>query len=126
MTYFTGAEIESISYEKLSPKTGYFSSSDNVGIILKYKDGVGLQYSLLLLMGVNSCPKEQMEVHFDEKSILMTDYKKLEGYGIKVENISSQASQKGQKEELIALYKCLKEGGAWPIELWGYATNYRN
>jgi len=117
MTYFTGAEIESISYEKLNPQTGYFSSSDNVAIVLKYIDGsvCNIHY---FANGSKQMPKEQMEVHFDEKSILMTDYKKLEGFGIKLENITSTASQKGQKEELIALHKCLKEDRVWPIEFW--------
>ncbi len=118
MTFFTGSEMESISFEELTPRTGYFSSSDNKSIVLKYKDGsvCTIHY---FATGNKKIPKEYMEVHFDGKTIVMEDYKKLMGYGVNVKNISTSTSQKGQYEELIALHDSLSGVNAnWPIELW--------
>lgn len=118
MTFFTESEIESISVESITPKTTHFSNSDNKSIILKYRDGsvCTIEY---FAVGNKMFPKEYMEVHFDEKTIVMDDYKLLKGFGVKLNEIKSQSSQKGQKEELVALYYALKkEDSAWPIDLW--------
>ena len=60
-----------------------------------------------------------MEVHFDGKSIVLDDYKSLKGYGVRLKEISTNVSQKGQLEELEALFGALKGSKKdWPIELW--------
>jgi predicted dehydrogenase len=117
MTFFTESEIESISYESITPKNEKIASSDNKSIALKYKDGsiCTIEY---FSVGNKAFPKEYMEVHFDEKTIVLDDYKSLKGYGIKINEISTNTSEKGQLEELEALYEALKNGGKWPIELW--------
>ncbi len=118
MTYFTGSEIQSVSVEKVSPNNNKIGASDNVSIVLKYKDGsvCNVQY---FAIGSKEISKEYMEVHFDEKTIVMDDYKSLKGYGIKINEISTGKSEKGQKEELEALYETLKGNKtAWPIEFW--------
>lgn len=118
MTFFTESEIESISSESLTPKTTYFNDADNKSIILKYKDGsvCTIEY---FATGSKEFPKEYMEVHFDEKSIVLDDYKSLKGYGVKVNEITASESNKGQKEELEILFSSLKSGKSeWPIELW--------
>ncbi|MCB9263173.1 MAG: bi-domain-containing oxidoreductase [Flavobacteriales bacterium] len=117
MTSFTGSKITSISTEHLTPKTDKMSKHDNRSIVLKYEDGsvCTVQY---FAVGSKKLSKEFMEVHFDEKSIIMDDYKFLTGYGLKLKEISSNISKKGQFEELSALYNCLKKGGEWPIPLW--------
>ena len=60
-----------------------------------------------------------MEVHFDGKTITLDDYKSLKGYGLKIDEIATKSSQKGQFEELENLYVSLVSDRAkWPIELW--------
>ncbi len=118
MTFFTESEIESISIESLTPKTTYFNEADNKSIILKYKDGsvCTIEY---FATGSKEFPKEYMEVHFDEKTIVLDDYKSLKGYGVKVKEMAASESKKGQKEELEVLFSSLKSGNQqWPIELW--------
>ncbi len=117
MTFFTESKIASISVEKISPNNDKISAADNVSIVLKYEDGsvCTIQY---FAVGSKQISKEYMEVHFDEKTIVMDDYKTLKGFGIKVNEISLNRSDKGQKEELEALYNSLKGNANWPIELW--------
>jgi predicted dehydrogenase/threonine dehydrogenase-like Zn-dependent dehydrogenase len=118
MTFFTESELISISSESLSPLNKKFSNDDNRSIVLKYRDGsiCNINY---LAVGNKKLPKEYMEVHFDEKSIVMTDYKRLQAYGLSLKNVSSSISQKGQFEELNYLYDALSgKTKKWPIELW--------
>ncbi|MCB9173369.1 MAG: bi-domain-containing oxidoreductase [Flavobacteriales bacterium] len=118
MTYFTGSKMTSISVEKISPNNDKISASDNVSIVLKYEDGsvCNIQY---FAVGSKQVSKEYMEVHFDGNTIVMDDYKTLKGYGVKVKEISIGRSDKGQKEELEALYETLKGTKKdWPISLW--------
>ena len=64
-------------------------------------------------------PKENMEVHFDGKTIVLDDYTSLRGYGIRVNAITDTVSQKGQREELECLHDALtKKQKEWPIALW--------
>lgn len=118
MTNFIESTIESISYESLTPSSGHYSPTDNKSIILKYKDGsvATIEY---FATGSKQLPKEYMEIHFDEKSIIMEDYKSLKGYGVKINEIKTSTSQKGQYEELEVLYNSLKNpNGKWPIDFW--------
>ncbi|MFT7591043.1 MAG: putative dehydrogenase/threonine dehydrogenase-like Zn-dependent dehydrogenase [bacterium] len=117
MNYLTEAEIESISTEHLTPKTEKISKHDNRSIVLKYSDG-SLCHIQYFAVGNKKLSKEYLEVHFDEKSIIMEDYKRMKGYGVSVKDVSSSISNKGQFEELEALYGCIKEDGTWPIPLW--------
>ncbi len=117
MNSLTNSAIKSINYEKLSPNNDKFSQQDNVAIILKYEDGsvCNIQY---FACGSKQISKEYMEVHFDEKTIIMDDYKTLRGKGISINEINLGRSDKGQKEELEALYETLKGNVLdWPISL---------
>ena len=118
MTFFTESKIASISVEKISPNNDKISSADNVSMVLKYEDGsvCTIQY---FAVGSKQISKEYMEVHFDEKTIIMDDYKSLKGYGLNIKEISIGRSEKGQKEELESLYNSLKSNNEdWPIALW--------
>lgn len=118
MNFLTGSTITSISQESLSPSNEKYSATDNKAIVLKYDDGsvCTIHY---FAVGSKKYPKEFMEVHFDEKTIIMDNYKKLEGFGVKIANLSSSLSQKGQLEELDVLYDTLSgKTSDWPIALW--------
>ncbi|MCP4971780.1 MAG: oxidoreductase, partial [Arcobacter sp.] len=69
--------------------------------------------------GSKSLAKEYMEVHFDEKSIILDDYKLIKGYGFNLKEIKSRKSDKGHLEELEKLHSSLtKPNSEWPIPLW--------
>ncbi len=118
MTFFVGKPIISISYESLSPSTEHFNSSDNKSVILKYEDGsiATIEY---FAIGNHKFPKEYMEVHFDEKTIVLDDYKKLKGFGCNIKEINSSISQKGHLEEWECLSNSLTgKFNGWPISLY--------
>jgi predicted dehydrogenase len=102
--YFTDDEVKSISVERIDPNTSYFSPRDNAVITLKYEDGsiCNLTYTSL---GSNRYPKEFCQIYFDGKIISIDDYKKLEGYGLKLKELRSLNSDKGHFEELMDFAK---------------------
>lgn len=109
MNFLTKSDITSISVESLTPLNDKYIPNDNRSIILKYKDGSVCNINYIAT-GSKSLSKENMEVHFDGKSIVMDDYKSLKGYGIKINELTTVISQKGQFEEMIAFKDGLKTG----------------
>ena len=117
ITSLTGAGITGLNVESLTPKNERYTNSDNKSIILTYDEGsiATIEY---FSVGSPDLPKEYMEVHFDEKSIIMDNYKSLKGYGIKIDEISTSVSEKGHFEELQALYDAITaEPPVFPIHI---------
>jgi len=117
-TYFTQSQVRSFACGNLNPKTESLSSSDNLALFLEYEDGsiATLNY---FSVGSTLLPKEMMEIHFDEKSIIIDDYKSIKGYGINVAGLKSPISDKGHLEELEILSDYLNGlRETWPIDLW--------
>jgi predicted dehydrogenase len=118
-TSFTESKIESVSAARLNPRTASIGAEDNVSITLRYADGsVGvLDY---FAVGSKELPKENLEIHFDEKTIVLDDYKALKGSGVKVKSLSSLNSDKGHFEELQLFHQALKDGREL-IPMWDWA-----
>ena len=116
-SYLVDSPIRAYASAGLKPATESISASDNQSIILEYEDGsvASLDY---FAVGSKKLSKEWLEVHFDEKTIIVDDYKLIKSHGVKVADIRSQTPDKGQLEELEELYRCLNgENKDWPIGL---------
>ncbi|MFC0904979.1 bi-domain-containing oxidoreductase [Clostridium sp. MT-14] len=115
--YFTDSKILSASVDSIAPKTKNISHRDNVVVTLKYEDGslCTLTYTSL---GNSVYPKELCQIYCDGKIITIDDYKKINGYGVKVSNIESKDSEKGQYEELREFAKAIKDGTNYTIPIW--------
>ncbi len=118
ITSLTDSKIKSISFENITPANNIFSKSDNKNILLKYDDGSIATISYFAV-GSKQLPKEYMDIHFDEKSIILDDYKSVKGFGFDMKQIATNKSDKGHLEELEAIYKSLtNKNTGWPIQLW--------
>lgn len=113
VSFFTASKIASVSVEKLTPTNDQIRNDDNVAIILKYEDGsVGnIQY---FSTGNKAYQKESLELHFDNKTIIMDDFKKLTGHGVHVKSLDLKSPEKGQYEELIHMHDAIKNN-SWAI-----------
>lgn len=116
-TYLTGSRVVSVQAQSISPTTSYFGRTDNFVATLKFEDGTvaTLTYAAT---GAAEYPKESMEIFFDGKVVVLDDYKLLTLHGAKSKGVETRVSDKGQKEELEAYARCIREGGVWPIPLW--------
>jgi predicted dehydrogenase len=116
-SFFTASMAMSVKVGGLHPTTGSGSGADNKAIVVEYADGsvCVLEY---FSVGSTEYPKEYMEIHFDQKTIVIEDYRALRGYGLKPNDILSKKSEKGQLEELIACHEYLSgKKDQWPIPL---------
>jgi predicted dehydrogenase/threonine dehydrogenase-like Zn-dependent dehydrogenase len=117
-TFFTECKVKEIFTSTLIPKTQSLSPNDNRVIVLNYEDGsiVTLEY---FATGAKEFPKEYFEIHFDEKTIVIDDYKSIKGYGLKIDETKGDISEKGHLRELEVFYEALQgKTDKWPIELW--------
>ncbi|SNY95023.1 bi-domain-containing oxidoreductase [Flagellimonas pacifica] len=123
ISFLTNAPLVSISVDKINPTNDQVRKDDNIAIVLKYQDGsVGnLQY---FSVGNKNYQKENLEVHYDGKTIIMDDFKKLTGYGLKVKELTSKVSEKGQYEELLYMHEAITNGN-WAITLEDMAQTTR-
>lgn len=115
--FLTGAKVVAVSASSMKPRTEYYSAKDNFVATITYDDG-SVANLLYIATGSKDVPKETMDVYFDGKMISLDDYKSMQGYGVKLENISSKISQKGQLEEIEAFARAIRMGGDAPIPLW--------
>lgn len=115
MQYLIGHDVVDSNAAHFKPKAGIYLSEDNRFLTLEFEDGSVAEIEYFSC-GNKALPKEYMEVHWENKSIVMDDYKLLTGYGVKVSSCKSAISHKGHEEEWLALYDSLMKGTA-PIEL---------
>ena len=115
MLYLTDSEVSDYVVSALHSDLGRFKATDNRSISLRFKDG-SIAVIDYFSCGSMELEKEYLEVHYDNKSILMDDYKSLRGCGIKVKEMKTPLPSKGHEEEWIELYNSLKLGN-WPIPL---------
>jgi len=116
-TFLTGSKVVTVTALSIKPTTGHYSPKDNFTASMSFEDGstASLTYSAL---GEKAFPKERMDLHFDGKTIVLDDYKKLEVHGAKSKKLESATPSKGQLEELEAFANAIRKGGDWPIPLW--------
>ncbi len=65
-------------------------------------------------------PKEQLEVFVEGTVMVLDDYRRLSIVGSRAAGLSTRTSDKGQRDELVALAEALRRG-EWPIPLWQQA-----
>ena len=116
-TFLTGSRVADVTARAVVPRTGYYSPTDNFVATVTFEDGsvATLTYTAL---GSREHPKEQLEVFVDGKVLVLDDYRTLKVVGAKQKGVETRAQEKGQREELEAFARALREGGEWPIPLW--------
>jgi predicted dehydrogenase len=116
-TYITGSRVTEVQARSIAPRTGFYSASDNFVATMTFEDGsvATLTYTAL---GARDYPKEQMEVFVDGKVLHLDDYRKLTVTGARLKGVATSTMEKGQREELVALARAIREGREWPILLW--------
>lgn len=116
-TFLTGSRVRQLQTSTITPKTGYYSASDNFVTSIVFEDGsvATLTYTAL---GTTEFPKETMEIFVDGTVVSLEDYRRLTIAGSKQKPFDTRAPDKGQKEELIAFARAIRGASDWPIPLW--------
>jgi len=114
-SFLVGEPMESFNSTSLTPQTDSINENENKAIVCQYRDGsvATLHY---FSIGSKDLEKEYMELHFDNKSIILNNYCDLRGLGIKVKRMEDRSPNKGNFEELERIYASLTSSpGEWPI-----------
>ncbi|MBL8470186.1 MAG: bi-domain-containing oxidoreductase [Rhodocyclaceae bacterium] len=111
-----GAAVEQVDAQAIGAGADPWRRNDNFVATMRYSDGslCTLTYTAL---GSKSYAKEKLEIFADGKVVVMDDYKSVSVHGANHRGWLSQASDKGQLQELEALAEALKHGRPWPISL---------
>ena len=120
----TGAHATAVSAHAIHPQDTTYGPRDNFVATVTYDDGsvCTLTYTAL---GAKDFPKEQMDVYCDGAVYHLDDYKSLTACGTKMKPVTTQASDKGQLEELAAFGKAIREGAGAPTPVWQQLQDMR-
>jgi len=96
--YFVDAEVEKIEVSAISPATEHISSKDNFIATLKYAEG-SVCTLIYTALGSSEMPKENIQIFYDGKTLVIDDFKELRVYGSKAKGWKG-LQDKGHMREL--------------------------
>jgi predicted dehydrogenase/threonine dehydrogenase-like Zn-dependent dehydrogenase len=107
-TYFTGSKIKSVCMNALeiNPK----ENTDNASILLKYDNGSNVVINYFS-NGNKAYSKERFEIYFQEKTIVMDNFRTTEAFGVKGFTNLKTKQDKGHNEQFKLLTELAKNGG---------------
>jgi len=103
-SFFINSPIKSVNTNALSDD--YSLGSDDINISIAYDDG-SMGIINYFTNASSQLSKERFEIHFDGKSILVDDYKKIQTYGLKIKRMNYKTPEKGLTQELEYIKSCL-------------------
>jgi predicted dehydrogenase/threonine dehydrogenase-like Zn-dependent dehydrogenase len=113
--YLTDAKPLSVSVEVLRPGAENLFATDNFSAQIAFSDG-SLCTLLYTALGHNGAGKERMELYFDSKTIVMDDYKTLQGFGLPASfNKTVTTQDKGHEFLLNAFFTSLQAKDSKPV-----------
>jgi predicted dehydrogenase/threonine dehydrogenase-like Zn-dependent dehydrogenase len=109
LAWLLDAEPISLFSQAISADQGDVVADDNLIVTLKYNDGstTSLFYSCV---GHTAAGKERLEIFFDNRSLILDDYKTLESYGTTDTGANLKQTDKGHYDELVAFRQALTTG----------------
>ncbi len=111
----TDSKPVSVSVETVKPRAENLFVTDNFSAQISFADG-SLCTLLYTALGHAGMGKERMEVYFDSKTIVMDDYKTLQGFGIPDSfNQTVKAPDKGHTYLLKTFFASVQSYDSKPV-----------
>lgn len=109
ITFLTGSKVKAVCMNAMGVHPE--ENTDNASILLKYENGSTgvINY---FANGSKAYSKERLEVYSQERTLVMDNFRKTEGFGIKGFSKLKTALDKGHKNQFELLIKRTKEGGS--------------
>ena len=109
MMYFCGSKVKTISMSALGINPS--DNTDNAIITLTFENGSQgvINY---FSNGSKAYSKERVEVYFQEKTLILDNFKKLEGFGIKGFSSKKGTQDKGHYNQFSELLNRIEIGGS--------------
>ena len=114
ITYLTGSKVKSVCMNAMGQNPE--ENTDNATLLLKYENGSTgvINY---FANGSKAYSKERVEVFSQERTLIMDNFRKTEGFGTKGFTKLKTTIDKGHKTQFHELIKKVKEGGSPLIPL---------
>jgi predicted dehydrogenase len=108
ITFLTGSKVKSVCMNSMGIHV--HKNTDNASILLKYENGTNgvINY---FSNGSKAYAKERIEVYHQERTLVMDNWKKLQGYGFKNFKSASSSQDKGHQNQFNLLIKSVQQGG---------------
>ena len=90
-SYFAGSEVEEVCMTAMGPNAE--ANTDNATILLKYKNGSNAVINYFS-NGSKTYSKERIEVHQQNATLVLDNWRKLTGFGVKGFRAKNQARTK--------------------------------
>ena len=109
ITYLTGSKVKAVCMNAMGINPA--ENTDNASILLKYENGSTgvINY---FSNGSKAYSKERVEVYSQERTLVMDNFRKTEGFGFKGFSRLKTSLDKGHKNQFHRLIHKIKEGGA--------------
>ncbi len=109
ITYLTGSRVTSVCMNAMGQNPT--ETTDSASILLKYENGSTgvINY---FANGSKAYSKERVEVYSQERTLVLDNFRSLEGYGFKGFSKMNIGQDKGHKAQFQELIKRVQTGGA--------------
>ena len=107
-SYLTGSKVVAVCMNSLG--TAPQENTDNASILLRYANGSNAVINYFS-NGSKAYAKERIEVHSQERSFIIDNWRSLQGYGVKGFSSSKAKQDKGHAEQFRLLLKNMNSGG---------------
>lgn len=107
-SFLAGSKVVSVCMNALGENPD--ESTDNASILLRYENGSNAVINYFA-NGSKSYDKERVEVFCQERILILENWRKLKGYGVKGFSKMSGSLDKGQKDEFSILNERIQKGG---------------
>jgi predicted dehydrogenase/threonine dehydrogenase-like Zn-dependent dehydrogenase len=107
--YLTNSLPRAVSVESLKPKNDTLFPTDNFSAQMSFEDG-SICTLIYTALGHADLGKERMEIFYDSKSIVMDDYKRIQGFGLPSSfDRTCKVQDKGHEQLLQQFFGALKQ-----------------
>ncbi|HVF45055.1 MAG TPA: Gfo/Idh/MocA family oxidoreductase [Pyrinomonadaceae bacterium] len=125
MQFMTGSTVERVYAEAIATPDREAVGEDSVFITLRFADGSNGTIAYLS-EGDRALRKERVEIFGGGRTFVLEDYRSASAYrGGRETTTRLRAQDKGQRDELRALFDALRRGGPPPITLAELANTTR-
>ena len=107
-SYFAGSKVVSVCMNAMGENPQ--ENTDNASILLRYENGTNAVINYFA-NGSKSYPKERVEVFSQNRVLVLDNWRKLTGYGVKGFSKMSGRMDKGQQNEFARLNERILKGG---------------
>jgi predicted dehydrogenase/threonine dehydrogenase-like Zn-dependent dehydrogenase len=108
ISFITSSKVKSVCMNAMGLQPN--ENTDNGSILLKYENGTNAVINYFA-NGSKSYSKERLEVFHQGRTLIMDNWRKLNGYGFKNFSSMSSAQNKGHQHQFNKLVEFLKNGG---------------